>query len=263
MLDHLAPARRRLVLAVVGLLVAGLATTAGALALTRDVAGDPAPQDQPGPVVLMPGYGGSTAALEVLAEAVRAGGREARLVRAGDATGDLGAQSDDLGEAVEAALADSGARSVDVVGYSAGGVVARLWVADDGNADRVRRVVTLASPHHGTDLASLAAQVGGDSCAAACRQLAPDSDLLRRLNAGDETPAGPEWVALWTEDDATVVPPVSGTLEGAAVAVPVQAICPGLQVEHADLPRTPEVIAIVLDQLDTAPPSAPAACPSG
>ncbi|MFC6344744.1 hypothetical protein ACFP8W_22380, partial [Nocardioides hankookensis] len=85
---------------------------------------------------------------------------------------------------------------------------------------------------------------------------ATDSDLLARLNAGDETPAGPVWVALWTEDDKTVVPPDSGALDG-ATAFAVQTPCPDLVVGHADVPRTPAVIAIVEAELGTDEPSVP------
>ena len=76
-----------------------------------------------------------------------------------------------------AALARTGEQSVDVVGYSAGGLVARLWVAD-GHADVVRRVVTLGSPHHGTSLADLAGDVAPGQCPLGCQQMASDSDLL-------------------------------------------------------------------------------------
>ena len=262
MLDTLAPARRRLVLASGALVALALVAGVAAAVLARGADVDPAPQDAPGPVLLVPGYGGSTAALEVLAGAIRAEGREAVLVRARDSTGDLGEQARDLGAAVDAALAETDAPSVDLVGYSAGGVVVRLWVVEDEHAGLARRVVTLAAPHHGTDLASAAGQLGGAACAEACRQLARDSDLLRRLNAGDETPAGPRWFTLWTEDDATVVPADSGSLDG-AVGLAVQAVCPGLEVGHADFPRRPEVIGLVLDQLGVEPPSVPRTCPAG
>ena len=162
----------------------------------------------------------------------------------GAGTQDLREQAEHLGDAVDAALEETGAPSVDLVGYSAGGVVVRIYVADLGGGSHVRRAVTLASPHHGTDLAALAGSLGSTACPTACQQLDPDSDLLRRLNAGDETPPGPVWVALWTEDDETVVPPDSGSLDG-ALDISLQSVCPGVHVGHADVPRTPEVIAIV------------------
>ena len=120
-----------------------------------------------------------------------------------------------LADRVDEALERTGAPSVDLVGYSAGGVVVRWYVAELGGAGRHPRVVTVASPHHGTDLAALATSLGGGTCAEACRQLDPDSDLLRRLNRGDETPDGPLWMSLWTETDQTVVPPDSAVLDGA------------------------------------------------
>jgi hypothetical protein len=63
-------------------------------------------------------------------------------------------------------------------------------------------------------------------------------------------------VALWTEDDQTVVPASSGALEG-ALGYSVQSVCPGLRVAHADAPRTPEVIAMVKTALGTTAPVQP------
>lgn len=241
-------------------LVAALAVT---LVVRREPPVEPVAQGEAGPVLLVPGYGGSTVALEVLADGLELAGRDVRIVRAsGAATGDLRERAAELGRAVDDALEDSGAPSVDVVGYSAGGVVLRLYVAELGGGSTVRRAVTLASPHHGTDLAALAVSFGAEACPEACRQLAPGSDLLRELNAGDETPEGPVWVALWTEDDETVVPPSSGELSG-ALGFAVQGICRGLTVGHADVPRNPAVIAMVESVLGTDEPvePGPEVCP--
>jgi triacylglycerol esterase/lipase EstA (alpha/beta hydrolase family) len=136
-------------------------------------------------------------------------------------------------------------------------VVARYWAAELGGDAQARRVVSLASPQHGTDLAALASGLGSSSCPAACRQLAPDSDLLRALNTDDETPAGPRWVAIWTEDDATVVPPSSGALVGAQ-SYSGQSVCPGLEVAHGDAPRAPafqEMVRLALTGAEPALPS--------
>ncbi len=256
-LAGLSPARKRFVLGLLVLVV--VAAVAGGIAWwsSRDPAVHPVPQATPGPVLLVPGYGGGTDGLEVLAKALRAQGREAVVVElAGDGYGDLDEQADVLQKAVILEQQRTGARSVDVVGYSAGGVIARLWVRDHGGGSLARRVVTLGSPHHGTDLAGLAGDLAPDTCPVACQQLQPDSDLLRSLNAGDETPAGPAWVSIWTTDDQTVVPPSSADLDG-ALDFTIQSVCPRATVSHRDLPESPPVIAAVIRELGVNRPTAP------
>ncbi|RBY77122.1 lipase [Geodermatophilus sp. TF02-6] len=255
MLAGLSPARRRLVLAVLALAVVAALVAGGALLLGRSsdaAGGEEVAQDEPGPVLLVPGYGGSTAALAPLADRLAAEGRDATVVAVpGDGTGDLAASADALATAAEQAMERTGADSVDVVGYSAGGVVARLWVAE-GGADVARRVVTLGSPHHGTTLADLASSVG-QQCPEACRQMTTGSELLTRLNAGDETPEGPVWISIWTTQDQTVTPPESARLAG-ALDLPVQSVCADALVTHAELPGDPLVQAMVLAELGAGPP---------
>src|SRR5919199_2915580 len=133
-MDGVSPRRRLVALLATVVLVLVL----GGIAVRAATSGDPAPAaappapalQQPGPVLLLPGYGGSTASLERLATTLRARtGREVRVVHAvGDGTGDLTAQAKALAGTVDA-LIRGGAPSVDVVGYSAGGGVARLWAA--------------------------------------------------------------------------------------------------------------------------------------
>jgi triacylglycerol lipase len=256
-LSSLAPARRRLVLGILALVLVLAAALVVTALVRRDQPVDPVAQDDPGPVLLVPGYGGSTGSLQVLADALADQGRDARVVKpTGSGTQDLREQAEHLRDVVDSVLDETGAPSVDLVGYSAGGVVVRIYVADLGGGSHVRRAVTLASPHHGTDLASLAGALGSTACPTACQQLDPDSDLLRRLNAGDETPAGPAWVALWTEDDQTVVPPDSGALDG-ALDISLQSVCPDVRADHPDVPRTPAVIAIVASVLGEAAPELP------
>ena len=249
MLAGLSPARRRLVVAVL-VLVAAAVAAATVFALTRVSGGavGPAAQETPGPVLLVPGYGGNRGSLQSLADRLVAEGRDATVVALpGDGRGDLNASADALDDAVTAALERTGAATVDVVGYSAGGLVARLWVADD-DAGRVRRVLTLGSPHHGTQLADLAGDVAVEQCPEACRQMATDSDLLAQLNARDETPEGPTWVSIWTTQDQTVTPPDSARLQG-ATNLPVQSVCADAVVGHGELPASPLVQGMVLAEL--------------
>jgi triacylglycerol lipase len=254
MLAGLAPARRRVVLALVALVVAGAAAlTAVVLTRSPEQVTGPVAQDRPGPVLLIPGYGGGAGSLRPLADQLSAAGRDVTVVALpGNGTGDLVASAEALDAAVDAALERTGEQTVDLVGYSAGGLVARLWVAD-GNAGSVRRVVTLGSPHHGTSLADLAGAFASGECGVGCRQMATDSSLLEQLNGGDETPEGPTWVSIWTTQDETVTPPDSARLDG-ALNLPVQSVCSSARVGHGELPRDPLVRAVVLAELGAGEP---------
>jgi triacylglycerol esterase/lipase EstA (alpha/beta hydrolase family) len=248
-LSGFAPARRRLLLALLTVLVVGCAVVVTLLVNSRAADRTPVSQEQPGPVLLVPGYGGGTASLQTLADRLTAAGRDATVVHLpGNGTGDLADSAAALDRAADAAMARTGAESVDVVGYSAGGVVARVWAAEDGGADVARRIVTLGSPHHGTTLADLAGDVAPGQCPVGCEQLTTGSPLLERLNSGDETPAGPTWVSVWTTQDRTVTPPDSAKLAG-ALNLTVQSICPQAQVGHGQLPTDPLVQQIVLTEL--------------
>ena len=259
MLSALPPVRRRLFLGLISAVVVGVLVAVVLVVVNRagsdPAAAAPVPQDRPGPVLLVPGYGGSTSALDTLAVRLQAAGREATVVRLpGDGTGELRDQAKVLDRAARAELA-GGAPSVDVIGYSAGGVVARLWAATDGGAAVARRIVTLGSPHHGTQVAALGASLLPGQCPTACAELVPDSQLLTELNR-DETPAGPVWVSLWTEQDQVVTPPDSARLDG-ALNIPVQSVCADARLDHGRLPTDRLVQSLVLAALAPAPPTQP------
>jgi triacylglycerol lipase len=264
-LSRLSPRRRAFVIGLVALLA--VAATAAAVSAARAGGGSgqgaaaahPArfpPQDRPGPVLLVPGYGGGTASLSVLAGRIRATGRQASVVRLpGDGTGSLVTDASVLDAAVTRALR-GGARSVDVIGYSAGEVVTLLWARDDGGARKARRVVTLGSPFHGAAIAAAGEAFDPAACPVACQQLVPGSGLLGRLAAG--APPGPRWLSLWTTGDQTVTPPDSARLPG-AVNVPIQSVCPAQRLSHSQLPVSPAVTAMVLQAIGPGPLRAPAA----
>lgn len=209
------------------------------------------PQDRPGPVLLVPGYGGSTGSLSVLARRIRSTGRQATVVHLpGNGTGSLIADASVLNTAVTRALR-RGAPSVDVIGYSAGGVATLLWEREDGGVHKARRVVTLGSPFHGAAIAAAAEGFVPGACPAACQQLVPGSSLLRQLDA-TSVPARPRWLSLWSTDDKTVTPPDSARLAG-AINVPIQSVCPAQQISHSQLPANPVVTALVLQAIGPGP----------
>ena len=255
-LDALSPQRRRVVLAVALLvLLLIIATIVISVVRSRSTSTGP-PQSQPGPILVVPGYGGSASSVQPLVAELRSAGRMAVPVEPiGDGTGDLRAQAKHLAVAAERVRRDTDAASVDVVGFSAVGVVARLWVRDEGGTGIARRVLTIGSPHHGTSQAALGAGLAG-GCPEACQQLSPDSDLLRRLNAGDETPDPAVWVTLRTTADRVVTPVDSAALDGALNLV-VQDVCPTSTATHGDLVNDPVVLATLDSVLGAAPPRPP------
>jgi triacylglycerol esterase/lipase EstA (alpha/beta hydrolase family) len=265
-LRSLSPARRRLVLAASALALVAVLAVVIATVVTRrgsdtvGVAHRATDQNALGPVLLIPGYGGSTGGLDDLAGRLRRHGRDVTVVHLPDnAQGDLDQQAVTVNTAASAALRRTHARTLDVVGYSAGGVVARLWVRDHGGAAETRRVLTLGSPQHGTSIAALAGSLVPGACPVACRQLAPDSTVLARLNRGDETPAGPTWVSIWTTHDDVVLPPASASLAG-ALDFTVQSVCPADTVDHSRLPTDRSVQAMVVAELAAGQPVRPHTC---
>jgi len=234
-----------------------LASAAGPSKPTRAraaAAAGPA-QNRPGPVVLVPGYGGETGSLNTLASRIRAAGREAIVLRLpGSGTGSLVADAAVLNSTVTSVVR-RGAPSVDIIGYSAGGVVALLWARHDDGVRLARRIVTLGAPFHGTELAAAAqAFVPGD-CPAACRQLVPGSSLLASLDVARATGL-PPWLSLWSAGDQVVTPPTSARLAG-AIDVPVQSICRALSISHTEMPGDPAVINMVLAAIGRTPLARP------
>jgi triacylglycerol lipase len=253
----LPPRRRILSVAVTAIILAGAAGIAVAIShrgqsSPGQVARQAAPaQNRPGPVLLVPGYGGSTAALDVLASRIQATGRTASvLTLPGNGTESLIADAAVLNAAVSDALAH-GAPSVDVIGYSAGGVVALIWARRDDGFARARRIITLGAPFHGTSLAAAAQAFVPGACPVACQQLIPGSSLLDGLDTASA--AGlPRWLSLWTTDDQVVTPPTSARLPG-AIDVPVQSVCPSASISHSQLPTNADVTEMVLQALGTGP----------
>ena len=90
--------------------------------------------------------------------------------------GRIAAGARQLGWFVDEVRAATGATEVDLVGHSMGGVVARYYVSLAGGDPFVRNVITLGSPHAGTDL-------GGLGIGHPARELVLGSKLIQRLGA--------------------------------------------------------------------------------
>ena len=249
-LGGLAP-RRRLFLLVVTVVVLALAASV-AVSVSREYAVPPAADPQQmGPVVLVPGFGGNTAALQALALRLRVVGRPAVVVTLPDGgTGDFSGQAAAIDDAVRDLIRHDGTRSVDLVGCSAGGVASWLYLQTGTTAPAIRRLVTLGSPLQGADIAAAGGALVPGACPRACQELAPGSSLLARLEAGTR-PAIP-WLSLWTDQDDVVTPPQSAALPGVR-SIRLQSVCDGILINHGQIPTAGLAIGLVLRALGTRP----------
>lgn len=183
---------------------------------------------------VVPGYGGDEGSVAQLVARLRDDGRDVHVVvtpSGGRARMEVGAKT--LDDAVRAA----GAKTVDVVGFSAGGIVVRTWLALDGGATRTRHAVLVGAPNHGSEA------LRHVTCTEGCMDLLPGSALLRQLAGA--LPAGPDYVAFWTANDTNVTPPTSAMLEGAR-NVKVQDACIGMTADHLGLVTDWRVLALVV-----------------
>ena len=127
----------------------------------------------------------------------------------------IGADIEDVVPQVEQAVAElcarTGSKRVIIVAHSMGGLVARAWLRRHG-AQRVARIITLGTPHHGTALANLAA---GTNARQMSRIDAAPSGWLAQL-AASETPETRALItSIYSHHDNIVAPQASAQLPGA------------------------------------------------
>ncbi|MEJ2889288.1 esterase/lipase family protein [Actinomycetospora aeridis] len=244
-----APLRRVFLVVVTALLVVAGSLVTGAVAREWGVPPAADPRDK-GAVVLVPGYGGARDALVGLAFRLRVVGRPAVVMALpANGTGDLRTQAAMIDGTVRDLLRH-GTPTVDLVGFSSGGVAVWQYLATGRTAPAVRRVVTLGSPLRGTQIAAAGTALTPEVCEQACRQLVPGSALLTGL-AALPRPAIP-WLSIWTETDGVITPPDSAALPG-ITAIRLQSICPAARTPHASLPGSRLVMGLVLRALGTRP----------
>ena len=114
---------------------------------------------------------------------------------------------DELGAALAERIRNEPSDRIMIVAHSMGGLVARaalrLLEADD-----IRQIVTLGSPHHGTWLAQLLPGLP-------YRQMQPDSEWLAALNAAQEGRFPVPVTCIYSTNDNLVTPSRSAALQGA------------------------------------------------
>lgn len=152
----------------------------------------------------------------------------------------------------------TGAKRVDLVGHSQGGMMPRYYVKFLGGATKVDDLVGIVPSNHGTSN-PLAIAAGATVCPACVDQTA-GSPLLTKLNADPEAPAGPDYTQIATRYDEVVVPYTSAYLTGSdryVTNVLLQDACPVNTSEHDQAPKDAVVAQWVLNALGRSGPADP------
>jgi triacylglycerol esterase/lipase EstA (alpha/beta hydrolase family) len=141
-----------------------------------------------------------------------------------------------IAQAANTLLAATGATQLVLVGHSMGGLAIRAWLRACGSA-RVARVITLGSPHQGTQLARTSMTTNG-------AQMIWHSDWLQALQRSESAAVRRLLHIALTEQDNIVYPQREQVLDGAAVTQ-------FSGIGHLQMCLSPMVIAWLVQQLDT------------
>jgi triacylglycerol lipase len=107
-------------------------------------------------------------------------------------------------------------QTLDVVGFSMGGIVSRYYIQRLGGIDRVQRFVSIAAPNNGTLAGHLSWRPG-------CVQMRPGSAFLQDLNRDCAMLERLNFTVIWTPYDLMIVPARSSQMPvGKQVIVPVR-----------------------------------------
>ena len=213
------------------------------------------PAAHPYPVILVPGtFANMATRWATLSPALKGQGYCVFALNYGATngvygTGPVADSARQLASFVDTVLASTGARKVDLVGHSQGGMMPRYYLGFLGGADKVNHLVGIAPSNHGTrglitpslDSIQPATSVGGSVCQACADQQA-GSPFLTELNSIGDTVPGPAYTVISTTHDAVVTPYPSQFLSGPprrVTNITIQDKCPADLSDHGQAPNDP------------------------
>jgi triacylglycerol lipase len=173
--------------------------------------------DSGNPVVLVHGLTDTGTKMRYISDRLRAAGRKTYSIDLQPGTGEapLELLAKQLEGFINRHLGEI--TTLDLVGFSMGGLVTRYYMQRLGGIDRVEHYVTLSAPHRGTIAAYFTGKAG-------CVQMRPNSKFLRDLQSDVAMLAKVKFTSIWTAWDGIILPAHSSCLPvGKDVQIPVLA----------------------------------------
>ena len=154
-----------------------------------------------------------------------------------------------VAQKIEAIAQRHGLERLHIVGHSKGGLIARRYVQDYGGARRVKSIVTLGTPHHGTPTAALGVMLMGMGLLpSSAKELLPRSALIQRLARDQSTVP---LTSIYSREDL-VCPYWCSTLNPSPAPGPSLRNVEVRGVGHTQLVWDAEVYVAVREALDRA-----------
>lgn len=202
------------------------------------------------PVLLVHGYGCNSGYWHSMSKALAQAQASHYAVDLEPVTGDIDEYVPLIHAAVERMCSETGHDRVMIVAHSMGGLAVRAYLRNHGS-NRIAKVVTLGTPHHGTGLAQFG--IGTNTIQmrwTVGEQEGLSSPWLRALAADEDQAAYRLFVSIYSHHDNIVSPQTSSHLAGAKnIALH--------GIGHVALAFHPAVQALVVDEISkTSPHSA-------
>ncbi|MEZ4870243.1 MAG: alpha/beta fold hydrolase [Caldilineaceae bacterium] len=159
----------------------------------------------PALTILVPGFGDNEGSLQPLVRFLARRGMAVQPLSPQPSDGALGIDelAQQLHTMIEASIPPT--QPINLVGFSMGGLICRYYVQAVPRQRRICRLITIATPHHGTWTAYTFQRP-------ASIQMRPGSPFLVALNQDLSPLAELAFTSIWTPFDLTILPPTSSSL---------------------------------------------------
>ncbi len=205
------------------------------------------------PVLLLHGWGCNSGYWAALLPRLDAAGISHARLDLEPMLGDIDDYVPTVAAAMDELCRQTGATQVVIVAHSMGGLVARAALRDLGSA-RIARIITLGTPHHGTELARFGP--GRNAYQMRFAEPAAPGNWLAALAATENPAKRALMTSIFTHHDNIVAPQTSSFLPGAR----------NLEfggIGHVALGRNRQILDCVMAELAAIPLREPAQTPDG